>query len=227
METSGLFTHILSLQTSRELFCAANPNPDEIKADRCAARQIDKLHENPISDWGDSKRLEIFAQRAASDMIAFQSLTGFRRFSQLPIGKYVIPNFDAYLNPVYRLTLLAGSVSNSKDQPRLCGDSASLFAHGVQTSYQQCGGDGQVSDELLALVPSGVEDSWNGAPWNDKTISCNIDWVSLLRSSATGARFRSNLAFGAPLPRWYGRDAGDRLIMNCQRIGGGKVISEL
>ncbi len=175
METSGLFQHILALQTSNDLFCASNPNPNEINADRCAARQVEALHSNPITDWEDDGVLETFAQRAASDMIAFQTLTGFRRFAQLPAGQYIIPGFDAYLNPVYRLVLLSSSVLTSIDKPVLCGDSASLFVHGVQTSFEQCGGDGEVSDELLSRVSPGVEDSWNGAPWTNKTISCTAE----------------------------------------------------
>lgn len=174
-EKTGLLGHILELQTSNALFCASNPNPNEVKADRCAARQIERLHDNPISSLEDSNIQENFAQRAASDLIAFQALTGFRRFSGLPVDKYTIPNFDAYLNPTYRLSLLAGSVSSSADQPRMCGDTASLFVHGVQTSFQQCSGKGDVSDQILAELPKGVEKSWNGAPWTDVSISCDAE----------------------------------------------------
>jgi hypothetical protein len=105
-------------------------------------------------------------------MIAFQTLTGFRTFSDLPRGAYVIPEFDQYLNPVYRLTLLAGAVSTASTAPALCGDASGLFVHGVQTSFQTCAGDGQVSDELLAEMPPGVETSWNGAPWTTESFSC-------------------------------------------------------
>jgi hypothetical protein len=172
METSGIFDHLLELQTSDGLFCEANPNPYEISADRCAARYLERSRSRSTDGIIDDQNMEYFAQRAASDMIAFQSLTGFRRFVGLPQGSYGIPEFDAYLNPVFRLTLLAGSISSRSDQPPLCGDAASLFVHGVQTSYQQCPGDGQVSDALLALLPSGVEDSWNGAPWSASSFSC-------------------------------------------------------
>ena len=173
MEISGLFDHILDVQTSNRLFCASYPNPNEIKADRCAARQIEQLHSDPIKGWSDDEVFEAFAERAASDMIAFQSLTGFRRFGQLPIGQYAIPHLDAYLNPVFRLALLSGSVSTISSEPQLCGGAASLFVHGVQVSFQQCGGNGKVSDELLTLVPPGVEKSWNGLPWSAKSFSCN------------------------------------------------------
>ncbi len=172
MERSGIFDHLLDVQTSDVLFCEANPNPFEITADRCSARFIERVRTQPSTDLPSDPNLEDFAQRAASDMIAFQTLTGFRRFAALPEGKYTIPAFDAYLDPVFRLALLAGSVSNRDDQPALCGDAASLFVHGVQTSFQQCPGDGIVSDELLALLPKGVEASWNGDPWDDNSITC-------------------------------------------------------
>lgn len=171
-ERSGLFSHILRLQTSDELFCAENPDPNEINADLCAMRHVEGLHGSPLSGVDDADRLEDFAQRAASDMIAFQTLTGFRTFSDLPRGAYVIPEFDQYLNPVYRLTLLAGAVSTASTAPALCGDASGLFVHGVQTSFQTCAGDGQVSDELLAEMPPGVETSWNGAPWTTESFSC-------------------------------------------------------
>lgn len=175
-EKSGLFAHILTLQTSKKLFCPSFPNPNEIKADRCAIRQIERLHKNPIIGWDDDVDLESFAQRAASDMIAFQSLTGFRKFTQLPTGKYIIQNLDEYLNPVYRLVLLSGSISNSgsTNDQRICGDSASLFVQGVQAGFEKCAGEGEVSDELLAELSKGIETSWNGAPWTEDSFSCSL-----------------------------------------------------
>jgi len=169
-EKSGIFSHVLDVQVGNSLFCPANPDPNEINADRCAMRHIDRLRGSAGLAPGSA---EDFARRAAADMVAFQTTFGFRRYAQLPAGKYVTPDLDQYLRPPLRLLLLAGSMSKPGVGKQLCGEAAGLFVHGVQDDFGKCEGKGDVSDELLALLPSGVEASWNGAPWTEDTFSCD------------------------------------------------------
>lgn len=172
MELNGIFDHIVAAQTSGDLFKASFPDPNEIKADRCAMRQIGRLNRMPIGDPSDPFSDESFARRAAADMITFQALVGFRRFEQLPRGVYVTPEFDQYLHPAFRIVLLAGSVADAGARPAICGEAAELFVRAVQDGFGKEPGGGEVSDELLAELPSGVETSWNGAPWTADSVSC-------------------------------------------------------
>jgi hypothetical protein len=42
----------------------------------------------------------------------------------------------------------------------------------IQTTYKKYEGNGDVGDHVLALLPKGVETSWNGAPWTADSYSC-------------------------------------------------------
>lgn len=169
LEESGLFEHVLAVQTSDRLFCPSAPDPNEVKADRCAMRHLAGLRQQPLRDQRD----EAFARRAAADVISFQAVFGFRRFEELPRGRYTVIYLDQYLRPSLRLLSLAAAVQPPVTKPRVCGESAALFVHAVQEGYKKCAGKGDVSDELLAMLPRGVERSWNGEPWTPNSFRCS------------------------------------------------------
>lgn len=172
VESTKVFDHVVEMQTSDRLFCPSFPDPNEMRADRCAARQIERLHAEITESSAELTSQEEFARRAAADMVAFQAIFGFRRFEELPAGKYQIVDLDQYFQPTFRLVLLAGAVAGNTANPMICGEAAGLFVHAVQEGFRACGGKGKVSDELLSLLPMGVELSWNGAPWTTESLSC-------------------------------------------------------
>ncbi len=175
VEDRGLFDRIVTLQTSNELFCPRYPDSNEMRADRCAGRYLRRLDDRTIDDPADPNSNEVFARRAAADMIAFQALVGWRRFSSLPQDVYVIPELDQYFRPALRLLLLAAEVTNSRMRPSVCGEAAGLFVHAVQVDVTECpDGKGIVDDDVLAWLPSGVEESWNGKPWTADSFSCDL-----------------------------------------------------
>lgn len=175
VEDRGLLDRIVALQTGKELFCPRFPDANEMRADRCAVRHIHRLDDATIGDPADPLSIETFARRAAADMIAFQALVGWRRFSSLPQGVYVTPELAQYFRPALRLVLLAAEVPDPRTGPLICGEAASLFVHAVQLDVTECAdGRGIINDDILALLPSGVETSWNGKPWTADSLSCKL-----------------------------------------------------
>jgi hypothetical protein len=82
-------------------------------------------------------------------------------------------SLDQYLYSSLRLLLMAAEARGDGLGPKLCGDSAGLFVHGVQQNFKACANaNGIVPDDVLALFPLGVERSWNGAPWTAESFSC-------------------------------------------------------
>lgn len=173
-ETSGLFDSTVTQQLGGQLFCPRFPVIEEVKADRCALRHIHGLHHHERSSAiTDDSAFGDFVRRAAADMVAFQALTGWRRFTQLPPGRYILRPLDQYLYAPYRVLLMTAEIHGERPRPAVCGEAAGLFVHGVQESFRACpDGGGIVTDDLLALLPPKLEESWNGAPWTDESFAC-------------------------------------------------------
>lgn len=189
-EESGLFKKVVNEQQIGELFCPWFPAIEEVWADRCALRHIRHLRDKAkLNINADENKFEDFSRRVASDMIAFQSLVGWRRHKEIALGKYAQPFLQDYLYSPYRLLLMTAEIHEGISSPVVCGESASLFVQGVQESFRNgipkrllksapestlnCSeGKGNVSDDLLALLPKGVESSWNGSPWTKESFSC-------------------------------------------------------
>ena len=172
-EQSGIFSRVQKLQLSGELFCKAFPVVEEIKADLCALRHIRRLADASPEDGAKQNAAEDFARRISADLIALQTIGGWRRYPGIPVGKFVMRPLDQYFYSSLRLVLMAAEARGAGPGPKLCGEAASLFVHGVQENFKACPtGKGIVPDEVLALLSPGVEKSWNGAPWTPDSVSC-------------------------------------------------------
>jgi hypothetical protein len=172
-EESGLVRKLLGLHHSGELFCPRNPSPEEVRADICGLRHIRLVSSSLAARGGDRQAIEL-AARLAADLVAFQNIFGWRPRPGVPAGSYGFLELRQYLYEPMRVLAYGVELSPSTgNQPPVCGESASLFVHGTQELSKRCtDGKGQVSDDILALVPKGVEDSWNGARWTQASFSC-------------------------------------------------------
>jgi hypothetical protein len=100
------------------IFAGHNADPGEIAADRCGLRHLHVLNAHIQARMtGEGSQAEDFVRRYAADMMAFQMCFGWRRFKQLPGGRYAIFSQDQYLYSPYRATLFAaemrGAAANS------------------------------------------------------------------------------------------------------------------
>jgi hypothetical protein len=174
VEDSGLWMRLLNDELQGEIFTKHNADPDEVAADRCALRHLRALNER-IGDRLKTLNAVTsdFVRRFASDMIAFQITFGWRRFSQLPDGKYTILFQDPYQYAAYRAILFATEVRGAASKPVICGYTAEIIVQAIQTTFKTYDqGKADVGDHVLALLPKGVETSWNGAPWTAESFSC-------------------------------------------------------
>ena len=164
IEGTGLWASTLEESLTGTLFCKQNPVKEELLADRCALRTLELVaRKNAVNN---------FARRAAADMVAFQLLTGWRPPDEP--GVFQMRPLEQYLHLPYRMILMTTAMQPGGKYPAVCGEAASLFVRGVEQTFLSCaGGGGEVSDELLALLPKGVEASWNGEPWTESSVSCH------------------------------------------------------
>lgn len=172
-EASGLFTKVVSDDTSGDLFAKHSPATEEVVADRCGMRNLralnDRLQTKPAIQYPDSMDT---LRRSASDMVVFQSVFGWRKFKEVPNGKYPLFSLDSYLYSPFRAILFSREIAGNSPSPLICGSSAQLIVQSIQATYKKYEGNGTVSDDLLALFPKGVEKSWNGAPWTSDSFTC-------------------------------------------------------
>jgi hypothetical protein len=178
-EDTGLLPQIIDSEESGDLFAKHAPVPEEIKGDRCGMRHLrafnERLKTQPAIQYPDSAEA---LRRSASDMVVFQSVFGWRRFTelangtQLPKGRYVFFTLDSYLYSPFRAVLFSREIAGSSPSPYICGTSAQLIVQSIQETYKKHEGNGKVGDNLLALFPKGVETSWNGAAWTPESYSC-------------------------------------------------------
>jgi len=173
VEESGLFASIVKDDQSGAIFAKHSPSPDEVGADRCGMRHIraltERLSTKPATQGTSSA--EVLA-RTASDMVVFQMVFGWRKYEQLPPGKYGMFSLDSYLYSPYRAILFSTEIRASSAGPLICGSSAQMIVQSIQTTYKRYEGGGNVSDDLLSLFPKGVETSWNGKPWTAESFTC-------------------------------------------------------
>jgi len=174
VEESGLFSAIVRDDLSGSMFAKHSPSPDEVVADRCGMRYVRAFTDYLKTKYGTQKdQYTQILKRASSDMLAFQMTLGWRKFEQLPPGKYGFFSLDAYLYAPYRAILFSSEVHDSAGNPTICGGSAEIIVQSIQTTYKKYEGAGKISDQILALFPSGVESSWNGKPWTVDSFTCN------------------------------------------------------
>jgi len=86
--------------------------------------------------------------------------------------KYPSVHFAPYLSAPFRQLLFSAELDGPHNQGAVCGETASLFVHGVQDFFGQCEGEGDVSDKILSYFPQKLEESWNGEPWTSASFMC-------------------------------------------------------
>lgn len=173
-EESGLFDKLVGIQLKGSLFCPRSPSVIEVKADRCALRFIRAIADQRRKTSDDSGSIFSFARRVAADMVVFECLTGWRRREGIPAGRFILFPQKQYLYEPFRAVLMAAEVNGGRSIPAVCGMASSLIVHGVQENFKNCskGAGGIIPDEFLAVLPPGVEESWNGKPWTEQSYSC-------------------------------------------------------
>ena len=177
-EDAGLWQKIIRDELDGAIFVKHNADPDEIGADRCGLRHVRLLNGRMDARLGEqTAETRDFIRRFAADMVAFQLSFGWRRFNQLPGGKYAIFSQDQYLYAPYRATLFAAEVHGSSAKPAICGYAAEIIVQAVQNTYTKTPGRGDVDDDFLAMFPRGVETSWNGAPWTPNSFTCEAPGI--------------------------------------------------
>jgi hypothetical protein len=169
VESSGLYNVLRRIQTSGELFKAADFSPEEYHADLCATRRIHKTIEwykrqPPSNAQGDLA----FARRAAADIVAFALMI----HDDSPHPRPQSAAIPGYFYSPLRIVALAGELdANSK--PRVCGAAAQAFVALTQANYQSYSGKGILPDDLEAALPAGVPAAWNRkAQWSAQSFAC-------------------------------------------------------
>lgn len=173
LDSDGLIDHLVRSDLAGELFCAKRLDRLEIKADECAIRQI----EQKVNESGSVAALDHpvgeFARRVAADIVAFQAMTGWAPRNAGSSSPYRMVELPPYLSAPFRQILFAAAMHGERPKPVICGDAAALIVQGIQARYTQCPGDGhQVSDDILRMLPKGVELAWNGGDWSIDSYSC-------------------------------------------------------
>jgi hypothetical protein len=173
VEESGLWQGLLNDEQQGAIFAKHNADPSEVGADRCGLRHLRLLNERIATRLqGQNAVTTDFVRRFASDMIAFQISFGWRRYTRLPGGNYGILFQDPYQYSAYRVIFFATEAHGTATKPAICGYAAEIIVQAIQTTYKKYEGNGDVGDHVLALLPKGVETSWNGAPWTADSYSC-------------------------------------------------------
>jgi hypothetical protein len=172
-EQTGLFALILANDQSGKLFRKHSPAPEEAGGDRCGMRHIKLLNEKLESKSAIQYPTRLVSlRRVASDLVVFQASFGWRKYKQLPDGKYAFFSLDSYLYSPFRAILFSREIAGNSIKPPICGSSAALIVQSIQTNFKKYEGNGIIDDDTLALFPKGVETSWNGAPWTNDSFTC-------------------------------------------------------
>jgi hypothetical protein len=168
IEESGLWSVLLRVTTSGELYKPSSPVSGEIVADRCASRRIRLaralLESGPVTA-GDQE----FVRRAAADVISTILLTHNDVLSGRPLFRLN----DAYLYPPLRILALAGEMNAGGPGPMVCGGAAENLVEASQQTYRVQPGNGMMPDEMEQAFPKGVIDAWeHRGPWSPAAFAC-------------------------------------------------------
>lgn len=167
-EDKKTWNEALTSHLKNELFCDRALIPIEIAADRCALRFLRALDER--ADAVSSDKYGEVMRRLAADLAAYLAFFGLRTTN--PPGQLAAQRLPGYLHEPFRALLFAAEINGQRRRPAVCGTAARIFVQATQQTFKQCSGKGTVSDALLGLLPTGVEKSWNGAPWTAASWSC-------------------------------------------------------
>ena len=168
VEESGLWSVLLRVSSSDELYRPSYPVSAEVAADRCASRRIRLetavLKTGPLSA-GDQE----FVRRAAADVVSTMLLTRIDASTARPLFQIN----DAYLYPPVRMLALAGEMNAGEPGPMVCGGAAESLVEAAQLTYRAQPGKGLMPDEMEHAFPKGVIDAWaRRANWSPAALTC-------------------------------------------------------
>jgi len=174
VEETGLVSRLTSLHQTGELFCPRNPSPEEVRADVCGMRHIQRVTVSFTRRKADDGAM-LAARRLSADIIAFNTIFGWRPRPEVPVGTYGFIELKQYLYEPMRVLAFATELGpRGALEPAVCGEAASLFVHGTQELFKRCkDAKGIIADDILTLLPKKVETSWNGAPWSPSSFACD------------------------------------------------------
>lgn len=172
-EELGLTGLFMALHQSGELFCPRPPSLEEVRADMCGLRHVRAITQSLTKSLAADRDAQ-FARRVSADLVAFNVTFGWRPRDGAPAGRYPFMELQEYLYAPIRVLAFGSELTPpAKGTVAVCGEAASLFAHGTQELFKSCPkANGIVSDKILALIPPAVEAAWNGAPWTPNTVAC-------------------------------------------------------
>jgi hypothetical protein len=167
-EESGLWSILMRVSASDELFKRASPVAAEVAADRCAMRRI-RLERSVLAVGPLSTLDQTFVARAAADIISTLLLS----HHNAPSGKPLFQISDAYMYPPLRMYALAGEMNAGSEGPTICGGAAENLVEATQDTFRLKPGNGILPDELEHLLPRGVSDAWNRrSTWSTQSYAC-------------------------------------------------------
>jgi hypothetical protein len=171
MEDSGLWSVLLRVSSSDELYKPSAPTPGEVAADRCASRRI-RLERSVLSAGPLDAREQEFVRRTAADIISTILLTHVQDPSRRPVFRLN----DSYLLPPLRMVALAGEMNAGESGPMVCGGAAENLVEASQQTYRLRPGNGVMPDEIEHAFPKGVIDAWaHGGTHSKAAFACRQD----------------------------------------------------
>lgn len=173
------FTKLTNLQLiPKRLF---DPNlvqadKQEILADLSGYRALQTVDARIQIKINDPLLLTLI-RKLSIDLVAFPFLIGFDLF-ELELNE--APEFilhKSYLYPELRLLLycdvLNKNESNNTWALKICNNTAKAIVTIIQTHVSQYDdSNGDVPDEILNLLPDGVEEGWSTNYWDDNSFKC-------------------------------------------------------
>jgi len=181
IKSKGIWSVIRGLQLKGGLYDTSNRlDTVELKADHCGYKWLQTVSEK--TELGANKVLNTLARKAAIDLLASPLLIGLKGRLEKNIHSNVVPAvkvLPGYLYPQSRLALVSATLRLTEPKSphvvKLCNEVSKAMVSIIQdavTHYPDS--SGIVPDEVLAELPAGVEKSWNGAPWSEKSHVCEI-----------------------------------------------------
>lgn len=181
VKKKGVWPVMRKLQQKGGLYDRANRfEVTELRADHCGYKWLQKISEQV--DAETMPVLNALARKSAIQLLASPLLIGLKgQVVENSQGDIVpaVKVLPGYLYPQSRLALVSSTLRFTEPKypkvVKLCNGVSEAMVSIIQdavTHYSES--SGLVPDELLAELPPGVEKSWNGAPWTEKSHACEL-----------------------------------------------------
>jgi hypothetical protein len=168
VEESALWTVLLRVNASDELYKRNDAVREEVVADRCATRRI-RYERASLQSGTLSANDQEFVRRAAADIISSLLLS----HTDAPSGRPAFVMDRAYLYPPMRIMALAGEMNAGAPGPMVCGGAAESLVEAAQQTYKAQPGNGMMPDDMEHTLPKGVIDAWsNRGAWSPAAFAC-------------------------------------------------------